>query len=498
MAAKAPELNPARAAEALRAFFLAHPEVQIREAGQPLARLGGAGSGYALHPEAHRLVGHFWSGEANLVRRIVGLHAAAAERLELEVMRLGQARPARLTLTPALTGGDRAGDRVCFRQALVAAAGRDWPGWRALPDGGGERARWLRLLFRRERRLLACLAMAETDSAADVIPALAHALVWAERCRERHPGDVVAGLRLVLPAGAEPWIRLLRTGLRPAPAIDCFHWDASAAALDPIALSDAGNTCSVLRRAAAASSPDTAGALLLARVRRACPQAIWETSADGVGWISVYGLEVARESPGMEGAPFVFGCGVEQTPLGAATEELFSAWLATVGAQRVAGHDARLPFYAAQPERWLAHLLRHDPAAFDAQLDGGIVYSGIPIATPAGTGVLDLLARDRQGRLVVIEVKTSEDPTFPLQALTYWLQVRRHQEAGDFERLGYFPGQRLSPQLPQLWLVAPALRWHPDTPLLLRWMQPEVPCDLIGLNEEWRQRVQVVFRRPAS
>ena len=42
-------------------------------------------------------------------------------------------------------------------------------------------------------------------------------------------------------------------------------------------------------------------------------------------------------------------------------------------------------------------------------------------------GVLDLLGVTRRGRLVVIELKASEDIQLPIQAVDYWLRVRRHQ-----------------------------------------------------------------------
>ena len=48
----------------------------------------------------------------------------------------------------------------------------------------------------------------------------------------------------------------------------------------------------------------------------------------------------------------------------------------------------------------------------------------------------------------------------PLQAVDYWLRVRRHQREGDFQRYGYFAGIELDPQPPLVWLVAPGLRFH--------------------------------------
>lgn len=499
-----PPADPARTAELLRSFFLDHPEVQLSEAGRPLTRLGGKHSGYALHPDAQKLVGHFWSPDANLVRRILGVHHQGTQRLELDVLRLGQTRPSRLTLATAHAASSADPDRLAFRQAIAASAQQEWRGWSLAPEHGAtpERSAIQRFLFRRQKQWLACVALNEDTSgsqaAAGVLTALAQALVWAEQCRQRELHSVLAAVRLILPPGGETWLRLLRPGLRATPPLECYHWDRSAARLDPVALSDAGNHTSVLRRAAEPSEPPAAAAALLARVRSYCPQATWQTSPDGYGYISVYGLEVARECNDSTLAPFVFGTAGEQTPLLPATDDLFSQWLAAVASARVPGGNRNLPLYALQPERWLAHLLRHDPSALDARLRLRRLYAEVPIATHAGAGVLDLLALAPDGRLIVLELKTSECLEFPLQALLYWLQVRQHQTQGDFERLGYFVGQALSPQPPLLWMIAPALRWHPKTHLLTRWFAPQIPCELIGLNEEWRQRLQIIFRRPLT
>ncbi|HVB36854.1 MAG TPA: hypothetical protein VND42_06400 [Candidatus Acidoferrales bacterium] len=54
--------------------------------------------------------------------------------------------------------------------------------------------------------------------------------------------------------------------------------------------------------------------------------------------------------------------------------------------------------------------------------------------------MIDLLGGTRQGRLVVIELKASEDLHLPLQAVDYSLRVRRHLIEGDFRNYGHFPG----------------------------------------------------------
>jgi len=100
-----------------------------------------------------------------------------------------------------------------------------------------------------------------------------------------------------------------------------------------------------------------------------------------------------------------------------------------------------------------------------------------------------------RGRVVVIELKASEDIQLPLQAVDYWLRVRRHQRDGDFERCGYFAGIQLSPDPPLVWLVAPGLSFHSANATLLKYLSPEIQVSRIGLNENWRKGLKVVFRQ---
>jgi len=109
--------------------------------------------------------------------------------------------------------------------------------------------------------------------------------------------------------------------------------------------------------------------------------------------------------------------------------------------------------------------------------------------------VLDLLGVTRRGRLVVIELKASEDLQMPMQAVDYWLRVRRHQREGDFERSGYFPGVEIDPQPPLVWLVAPALRFHSALETVLAYLAPEIQVTRIGLNETWRRGLKVMLRK---
>jgi hypothetical protein len=123
--------------------------------------------------------------------------------------------------------------------------------------------------------------------------------------------------------------------------------------------------------------------------------------------------------------------------------------------------------------------------------------------------MLDLLGVLRDGRLAVIELKADEDLHLALQGLDYWIRVRWHHlhsgagaghgyGTGELQRAGYFSGIVLSQLPPKLYLVAPALRVHPATEIILRYLSPAVDWELVGLDERWRQKLKAVWRKRST
>jgi hypothetical protein len=92
----------------------------------------------------------------------------------------------------------------------------------------------------------------------------------------------------------------------------------------------------------------------------------------------------------------------------------------------------------------------------------------------------------------VIELKASEDPDLPLQALDYWIRVEHHARAGAFTANGYFPGIELAAVAPRLLLVAPALDFHPTSETLLRFFHPAIEVERLGVGIHWRRELRVV------
>lgn len=159
--------------------------------------------------------------------------------------------------------------------------------------------------------------------------------------------------------------------------------------------------------------------------------------------------------------------------------------------RRADASDLRHPFYRLRSEAWLESLLRRDIRVLDAALDPHFVYSQVPAWIGDDRSILDLLAVNHEGRLVVIELKAAEDAQLPLQGLDYWLRVEQARVRGEFARRGLFAGLTLADKPPLLYLVAPRLRFHRSFNLVANCLAPEVEAYRIGLNTNWRDGVKV-------
>jgi hypothetical protein len=224
------------------------------------------------------------------------------------------------------------------------------------------------------------------------------------------------------------------------------------------------------------------------------------------------GLEFARidtsaaENSFARSERILFGSGAYATLLTEESAPKLREMLGQMILRRQASGDKRDKLYRQQPERWLESLLRRAPDAIDAMIEPQPVYAQVPAFSAADRAVLDLLAVRRDGRLVVVEIKADEDLHLAMQALDYWVRVRRHHlpyadandranPKSDLQRFGYFPGKQVRPDAPLLYLVAPALRIHSATEIVLRYISPAVDWTLIALDERWREKVRVVFRK---
>lgn len=147
-----------------------------------------------------------------------------------------------------------------------------------------------------------------------------------------------------------------------------------------------------------------------------------------------------------------------------------------------------------QAERWLEAIVRQEVTSVDAALDPRFVYTQVFAGFGADHGIMDVLTITRSGRLAILELKANEHIQLPVQAADYWLRVR-HLDLGEFRTYGYFPGVEIQLAPPLVYLVAPALRFHPMTRTLLRYLAPQIEVIRVGLTESWRRGIRVVVRQ---
>ncbi len=164
--------------------------------------------------------------------------------------------------------------------------------------------------------------------------------------------------------------------------------------------------------------------------------------------------------------------------------------------RRADAPDKRHELYRARSEAWLETLLRQDIT----QLDPGLVVAPLHAqlrAAPAGTTArpVDLLALRHDGRLAVIELKTSADRTHVLQGADYWLRVEQQRRQGHLATAQLFGQHDLADEPALLYVVAPLLSFHPACEILAAMIRPEIEIFRFDLNEDWRNGVRVARRQ---
>jgi hypothetical protein len=158
--------------------------------------------------------------------------------------------------------------------------------------------------------------------------------------------------------------------------------------------------------------------------------------------------------------------------------------------------DRRHWFYRAAGEAWLESILRRDIT----RLDPGLIIAPLHAqfrtspGGPAGPRPIDLLALRHDGRLVVIELKVSEDREHVFQGVDYWRRVEAHRRRGHISAAKLFGDREISDESPLVYLCAPTLRFHPSFATLARTIASDIEIYRFDINEDWRSGVRVLRR----
>lgn len=490
-----------QAAELERALasLAAAGEITVHENGERLAALNGSQFEVRQHGDAALL--HLWSPARNLVRRVVSVGEKSDDALVLEVERFGHARHARLELraTSAEPQPARPG-REQFRARLRQLLADQFPdetldSLTASADlQHSLSGSYARGVMHRGAEAQAVMGVAPGEDIATTDGILTFALIWLDLVRTRARKQRIAGLRLYMPRGASA-VTAHRLGALASPQqVQLYEYDPRFWRVRRIAISDAGNLATRLTPRREIEAILSAAAPEIERIRRLSPQAIEAGVAAGTRDVTLRfrGLEFARWRDGA----ISFGLGPDPQPLTPAKWPALERLVEQLETHRSPlGSETKHRLYRAQAERWLETRVAADPARIDARLDPQNLYAQVPAFSASDRGIIDLLGVTREGRLAVLELKAAEDIQLVMQAVDYWLRVRWHHEQDDFQRYGYFPGVDLQKKPPLLLLVAPGFRFHPSSDAILRSLSRDIEIVRVGLAENWRRGLRVIFRQ---
>src|ERR1700690_3785398 len=473
-----------------------------------------ADSKYSISGEYNKCLVHLWSSERNIVRRVLDAELKGAT-LRLQVQRMGQSRPTRLDICrdrDQRSPVARRGARHAYEPRLRRALERNFPGWTVARLTTGmdlERSygpAYLRGWMRQGQRALAVVGVNDQETQTTIDGALTCGLLWLEECRlAQQERRVVEGLVLVVPKRTSTLTAQRMAHLHPTAAKwHLNEFDQREDTLIRLETGDRGNLPTRLVRAVDEGQALQRFASPFGRIPGILPQAEVVVLSPALVSFRRCGLEFAQARVAHDprnsqiGEETVFGVGAEERVLDQHNEDQFADLVRLAAAVRHKDGPKNHALWRMHPERWLESLAGADIAALDSRLRPDFVYRQVPAFSATDRAMIDILAATGDGRLAVIELKADEDIHLPLQGVDYWSRVAWHQERGELAKFGYFPGREISTEKPLLMLVAPALRVHPSTDTILRYLSPEIEWELLGIDERWRDELRVVFRKRAS
>jgi hypothetical protein len=479
--------------------FTASGIVEVRENGGSVAPF--SGMSWEVRGEGEKPLLHLWSEQFNLTRRVLAITDHSEQRLALAVERFGRSKPDRLEfIRREFERGARELSREEFRDRLVHLLAEQFPdetveSLAVSPDlEHSLSGNYARGLLRRGSAYVAVLAVPGGESSDTIDNSLTFGLLWLRRARQSGCRGAVTGLRLILPSNSSGTVAHRFAALGPQLSVELYEHEPALNILEKIDPRRAGNldTWLVPHRESEALLNQARPALnAILAPAQACVTLHAATQSREV-WLRFRGLPFARWKDGR----VFFGINDAREELTSSSRPALKQLLNDLEVYRhPLASDTRHALYRAQPERWLESIAREDITRIDAMLDQRFVYAQVLANAGGEHGILDLLTVTRSGRLAIIELKATEHLHLPLQAADYWLRVRRQLQSGEISRYGYFPGITLQQASPLVYLVAPALRFHPATDDLLNELSPELEIVRVGLAESWRRGLRVVLRQ---
>jgi hypothetical protein len=452
----------------------------------------------------------FWGEAGASTWRILGW-ALEGEKLLLEASRRMGAERARLELVPRAShaeskqGVAEARRAACARLAsLVRDARAGSKVERSGLSAGarhGEPGRYARILLRHAGALIAVTGPLIESGAEDADALLTSALLWFTRLADGAASKRPRALWLVVPpklsAPLSERLSLLREDLRAV--VQLSEVDEEQRQLTQVRTRGLSELLDApAPRFSRPLKADDSGELA-ARLVALAPEAIDLVRARRGDTLRFHGLAFARVRRvfGVERLWFGTGRGAARRLLDEQNwPELLKLLEELREHRRADAADRRHALYTAAPEAWLESLLRRDITRLDPGLRLAPLHAQFRASRDASPAArpIDLLALRRDGQLVVIELKVSEDAALALQGADYWRRINAQHRAGHIRRAQLFGQAEISQDPPLVYLVAPLLRFHRSFQTLARCITPRIQMYRFDLNEDWRTSVSVARR----
>ncbi len=451
----------------------------------------------------------YWTEQGVRVWRVLDWEWTGA-RLQLRVTRRAGAERATLTLVPRASAS--AGVEVVRAARLHLCAGLAALACANAPSAQIERVRlsagarrpepgrYARIILRVRRELVAMTGPVVELKVRDADAFVTSALLWWLRLNRQSRFVALRQLWFAVPHDLVEPVRerlaLLRAEVRRDIAL--YERDEAWQLLTPAPVSELAQLLDVATRAP--TRPRVELSATAARIGALAPAAIDVVRARFGETLRFHGLAFARVRRTLAREHVWFGAGAHNRRLLDESNwpELAKLLDELATHRHAAAADHRHALYAAAPEAWLESLLRRDIM----RLDPGLILAPLhaqfrPARERDGRGSarpVDLLALRRDGRLVVIELKVSEDAALPIQGADYWRRISTLHRANHIKGARLFGDAEISPDAPLVYLVAPALRFHRAFQTLARMISPEIETYRFDLNEDWRAGVRVARR----